>query len=267
MSPNRLFLALFVLLAAAYPQTLADTTTRELNGKTVLLRGFPRGNKLKYTSAGDPVDLKAGLWTVDGYLRVERVELKDRELRIHGKRLAAIYDPKSRAMELKSYEDKVELRIPTGDSVAIENVLNRVFIRPPERLADNVPLYWKKFLREGVKDPPKPEEKPALERPCDPPQGGVYKVCEGTKPPVPTYKPEPKFSEFARKFGLPGGVGLMTIVDSSGSVRDIEIAKPRGAGLDEQAIEAISRWRFQPATRHGKPVSVRIAIDIDFHLD
>jgi TonB family protein len=37
-------------------------------------------------------------------------------------------------------------------------------------------------------------------------------------------------------------------------------------GLDEKAIEAVSRWRFRPATFNGQPVATQIAIQVDFHL-
>jgi len=36
--------------------------------------------------------------------------------------------------------------------------------------------------------------------------------------------------------------------------------------LDQKAIEAVSRWRFDPATKDGKPVAVWIAVETSFHL-
>jgi TonB family protein len=259
-----------MLVPTALAQSPIDIAQRELKDKTLLLRGFPKGSKLKYTAQGEIMDLKPGIWTVDGFLRVDRIEEKGGELRIHGQRITTVYEPKSRTMQAKLYKDKVDLRIPMVDATAIEKILDRVFVRSPERLADVAPKYWKKFLEEGLKDPPKPntgsEEKPATQRSCEPIKDGVYKVCGGVKPPVPTYRPEPEFSEFARKYGLTGTVTLVGVVDPNGSMRDIEIAKPCGAGFDEQAMEAVSKWRFRPATKDGTPVPVRIAIDVDFHL-
>jgi TPR repeat protein len=37
-------------------------------------------------------------------------------------------------------------------------------------------------------------------------------------------------------------------------------------GLDEQAIEAVSNWRFEPATKDGTPVAVQINVEVNFHL-
>jgi TonB family protein len=38
-------------------------------------------------------------------------------------------------------------------------------------------------------------------------------------------------------------------------------------GLDEKAVEAVQKWKFEPATKDGKPVPVELAIEVDFHLD
>jgi TonB family protein len=37
-------------------------------------------------------------------------------------------------------------------------------------------------------------------------------------------------------------------------------------GLDEKAIEAVSKYRFKPAMNHGQPVAVRIMIEVNFRI-
>lgn len=37
-------------------------------------------------------------------------------------------------------------------------------------------------------------------------------------------------------------------------------------GLDQKAVEAVSRWRFTPSMKEGKPVTVEIAVEVEFHL-
>ena len=34
--------------------------------------------------------------------------------------------------------------------------------------------------------------------------------------------------------------------------------------LDQAAVEAVKKWQFDPATRRGKPVAVRISTEFDF---
>jgi TonB family protein len=258
-----------VLVACAWPQSphsALEVAKRELKDKTVLLRGFPMGSKLKYTAQGELIDPHPGVWTVDGYLRVERVELKNGELKISGKRVCGIYNRTKKMMEWKTYKDKVELRFAIGDPTVIENALNRVFIRAPEKLADQAPAFWKKFLSEGEKAPSAPGETAASVRKCADPVNGIYRVCDGVQRPELNYRPEPEFSQFARRFRITGKPSLSCVVDQNGSIRDIEIVRPAGAGLDEQAAATLSVWRFTPAMREGKPVSVRIAVDFEFHL-
>jgi protein TonB len=37
-------------------------------------------------------------------------------------------------------------------------------------------------------------------------------------------------------------------------------------GLDENAMEALKNWRFEPATRNGQPVAVEMNIEVSFNL-
>jgi TonB family protein len=96
--------------------------------------------------------------------------------------------------------------------------------------------------------------------------GGVFRVGGGVSAPNPVYKPEPEFSEEARKAKYQGAVTVVCVVGPDGRVRDVQIARPLGMGLDEKAIEAVKQWRFEPAKKDGVPVAVRIQIDVDFHL-
>lgn len=41
---------------------------------------------------------------------------------------------------------------------------------------------------------------------------------------------------------------------------------PLGLGLDEKAVEAVSQWRFQPATVNGQPLRVRAVVEVNFRL-
>jgi len=97
--------------------------------------------------------------------------------------------------------------------------------------------------------------------------GGVYSVGGGISEPIPIYKPEPAYSEEARKAKYQGTVVLMIIVDAQGNVdRDIRVYKPLGLGLDEKAKEAVQTWKFKPALRNGVPVPVRVMVEVSFRL-
>ncbi len=80
------------------------------------------------------------------------------------------------------------------------------------------------------------------------------------------YQVDPEFSEEARRAKHYGTVLLVVDVDTTGRAVNFRIAKSLGLGLDEKAIEAVSRWKFQPGRRNGKPVTVPATIEVNFHL-
>ena len=53
---------------------------------------------------------------------------------------------------------------------------------------------------------------------------------------------------------------LAMVVGPDGKPRDIRIQRGLGMGLDQKAIEAVQQWRFQPATKDGRPVAVQISV-------
>jgi TonB family protein len=96
--------------------------------------------------------------------------------------------------------------------------------------------------------------------------GGVYSVGGGVSAPIPIYKPEPAYSEEARKAKYQGTVVLWIVVDASGGVTDCKVVKPLGLGLDEKAVETVRTWKFKPALRNGTPVPVRVMVEVSFRL-
>jgi protein TonB len=96
--------------------------------------------------------------------------------------------------------------------------------------------------------------------------GGVFHVGGGVSPPVPILKPDPEFSEEARKAKYQGVCTLGLIVGVDGRPSNIRVLSSLGMGLDEKAIEAVKNWKFEPAMKDGHPVRVEIAVEVDFHL-
>jgi protein TonB len=88
----------------------------------------------------------------------------------------------------------------------------------------------------------------------------------GVTPPQLVYKVEPEFSEEARKAKHQGLVVLTIEVDSSGNVRNIRVRQSLGLGLDEKAIDAVSRWHFRPGVLDGKPVVTEATVQVNFQL-
>jgi len=79
--------------------------------------------------------------------------------------------------------------------------------------------------------------------------------------------PQPEYSPEARKAGLQGTVVLWVDLDDEGRVRDVQVAKGLGMGLDEQAVRAVQRWRYKPAERDGKPVPAYMTLEVTFRIE
>jgi protein TonB len=96
--------------------------------------------------------------------------------------------------------------------------------------------------------------------------GGAYRIGGGVSPPTVVFKVEPEYSEEARKAKFQGTVVLFVVVDEKGNPRDLKVIRPLGLGLDQKAIEAVEKWRFNPGKKDGKPVPVQATIEVNFRL-
>ena len=59
---------------------------------------------------------------------------------------------------------------------------------------------------------------------------------------------------------------LKVVIDTDGLAKDIQVLKSQGMGLDEQAVIAITQWKFQPGMKDGAPIPVQAQIEINFKL-
>jgi TonB family protein len=96
--------------------------------------------------------------------------------------------------------------------------------------------------------------------------GGVYQIGGDVSQPIVVFKVEPEYSEEARKAKYSGAVLLSLVIDEHGNTRDIKVVRPLGLGLDEKAIEAVSKWRFRPAMKGGRAVAVSANVEVTFRL-
>lgn len=86
--------------------------------------------------------------------------------------------------------------------------------------------------------------------------------------PEALYREPPVYPEDARKSKLEGQVVIKTVITEQGQVKDPAVEGSSGhEALDQAALEAISAWRFKPATLHGKPVAVYFWLTINFKAD
>ena len=86
--------------------------------------------------------------------------------------------------------------------------------------------------------------------------------------PQSIFSPHPVYPADALSNGETGRVVLRVQVNTTGRVTAVSIAQSSGSrSLDAAALEAIRRWRFNPATGNGKPVACEVRIPVRFRIE
>jgi len=94
----------------------------------------------------------------------------------------------------------------------------------------------------------------------------VYKIADGVTPPRVLTKVEPSYTQEAKDAKIEGTTVLRCVIDEAGIAENIEVARSLDAGLDAQAVIAVSNWKFAPGEKDGKVVPVQATIEINFKL-
>ena len=94
----------------------------------------------------------------------------------------------------------------------------------------------------------------------------VYRVGSGVTAPKGTYMPNPSYTDRARKKKLRGTVILAIIVTPEGNVGDAKVVRGFDPEMDQNALNTVRTWKFEPPTKDGKPVAVAINVEASFNL-
>jgi TonB family protein len=96
---------------------------------------------------------------------------------------------------------------------------------------------------------------------------GFFHAGLGLTPPHPVVQSDPEYAEEARRIKYQGTVMLSGTVEPDGSFANVCVKQPAGYHLDEQAIATVKKWKFEPATKDGQPVPVRINVEVSFRIE
>jgi TonB family protein len=77
-------------------------------------------------------------------------------------------------------------------------------------------------------------------------------------------KPEPTYTESARKYQITGTVVLRALFSAEGKVTDIYVIKKLPHGLTGATIKAVRGISFTPAVKDGHPVSMYMELQYNF---
>ena len=96
----------------------------------------------------------------------------------------------------------------------------------------------------------------------------MYRPGTGITLPRLVKEVKPKYTPEAMRARIEGWVKLEAVVLETGEVGDVDVIESldKVYGLDDEAVKCMSQWRFEPGTKDGKPVAVRVEVEMSFTL-
>ena len=82
--------------------------------------------------------------------------------------------------------------------------------------------------------------------------------------PMATRKVDPAYPAQLMRENVSGTVILYAVIHADGSVGDVRVLRSVDDRLDRLASEAVTQWKFAPATKNGSPVDVEATFQIPF---
>jgi outer membrane biosynthesis protein TonB len=135
---------------------------------------------------------------------------------------------------------------------ALDNVFAQGF---DARMMDAMPDFWKLYYAAAAA---KTDYQPA-----DP---GVLRQSMVDKKARLASTFEPPSNEYAQDHGVAGICLYHVVIGADGKPGEISVGRPIGFGLDENAVDAIRKATFEPATKDGKPVPVLLNLVVEFRI-
>jgi TonB family protein len=265
---RRIFLLSLLLAAVSLnaQSTQAELETRLLQ-KPLYLRGLWRNDKLQFDQAGVIQGKSLPMSFTLAGIEITRVRLKPNELLLDGRRVGLTFKGNTpqrvvlRTENLSSHDEAIHLEIAGSPSADYSAALDAILTTDLAELIPLMPIQWRKFAIEAFA--------PTLANPgveVVKANRSVKKDSGGVTAPRVLYAPEPHFTTYAKAMKMSGNCLVSLQIDTEGKPVNVSILRPIGLGLDEQAIVAVSQYRFKPAMENGEPVIVEMKVEVNFQI-
>ena len=231
-------------------------------GKVRTVREFPEGDRIRFDSGGQRLSGELGIWTLHGTIHIESVRVNSKKVELRGSRVIASFNDLTGMFDRLKTSDTITLEFPRDGSRPIKDRIDRAFI-PDAELPAHLPHYWQRFLSSGRVD--SSDKTPLL----DPVSGELVSYGAPGSTRI-VHQVTPKLTNEARSYkpgsNFHGHTELRIIINELGVARVLDVIKPSGFGLDEQAVEAIKQWRFEPPMVNGKPSKILVVVEVNFQV-
>jgi protein TonB len=269
------------LYAAGYP--IQGKPTEGLEGKVVFLRGMDMGDKLTFNAEGAQTGTATQGPFAYSAVKIKKVQQSDTELKIKADRLALIFERSTDPLSASDFHfirlsDSVNITIALDPShpELLGTVIQKIFAlslkddlsgRSSEEVKTALATLGLRTPSDKIPDLGTPNELPSVGTPAN------YSVgSNGVYPPRMLYTVSPAAADQSaviKKNGKKHFEGICVLgltVDTNGIPGNIRVVRSVGPELDRKAMEAVSQYRFMPATRKGQPIAVQINLEINFRI-
>lgn len=95
----------------------------------------------------------------------------------------------------------------------------------------------------------------------------VFNMSDLDQKPQLINRIQPIYPTEARRKEINGRVILRFVVDREGNVKQVKVVRAQPEGIfEENAMEAVRKWRFKPGYFSGEPVNTRVTVPIKFEM-
>ncbi len=90
------------------------------------------------------------------------------------------------------------------------------------------------------------------------------RVAPGMKPPKATRSPDPDYPKIPDDAEPRGLVVMLVGINTKGHVELVHVLRASNPAFESSAVSTVKTWRFSPAKKDGKPVPVKVTVEMHF---
>ena len=92
----------------------------------------------------------------------------------------------------------------------------------------------------------------------------AFSMADLDQKPRAVYQPAPVYPAALRSRKIDGVVTVIFVVDANGRVANAKVEKSSDPAFDKPALDAVRKWKFEPAMKEGRKVSAKMRAPIRF---
>lgn len=170
-------------------------------------------------------------------------------------------EPPKPVMKKKNRKNKMSMAAPTDIPGGTPDEADPNSKNPYDGDLDDA------FDGEGGGGAPLVKPKPVVvkKKEVAPPAFQLVSESDRTTHPVPVAQPRPAYPSDAKNEGVEGTVRVQFLIKTDGSIGDVRVLGG-DSRLSSAVVEAVKRWKYQPATFEGRPVATWRTAAFPFRL-